>query len=364
MKRILLIFVLFCTTMAQSQEKTFESEVSKISKKIEQITKEEKDSLKLKVKEIKLQLEKGEIKESTAENLKREVAAYHAKQIEQRVGEQEKLLQQLVQDKTDGKIASVDDDFKDDKNTFSIGNKTFKFSVNEEKREERITKRNERWKRKRNRSTTTQFVFAGGINNVLINNEFSSLNDSEYKFWQSHFYEVGFTWKSRMQKDASHLYFKYGLSFLWNNLRPKDNQYHVEDGEETTLETYPTNLSENRLRHVQMTFPLHLEWDFSRNETYDDGFVRDRTNQSFRLGIGVFGGFKLGSRQYLEYVNSDGAKVEELQKGDFNMNIVNYGISTYLAYKDLGLYVKYDLNPLFKNTETRNISMGIRFDFD
>ncbi len=28
------------------------------------------------------------------------------------------------------------------------------------------------------------------------------------------------------------------------------------------------------------------------------------------------------------------------------------------------LYVKYDLNPLFKNTETRNISFGIRFDLN
>lgn len=46
------------------------------------------------------------------------------------------------------------------------------------------------------------------------------------------------------------------------------------------------------------------------------------------------------------------------------MNTVNYGLSTYLGYKSTSFYVKYDLNPLFIDTETRNISLGICFDFD
>ena len=46
------------------------------------------------------------------------------------------------------------------------------------------------------------------------------------------------------------------------------------------------------------------------------------------------------------------------------MNTINYGLSGYLAYEGMGLYVKYDLNSLFKNTNTRNISIGIRFDLN
>ena len=82
------------------------------------------------------------------------------------------------------------------------------------------------------------------------------------------------------------------------------------------------------------------------------------------MGIGGFVGFKLGTRQYLEYKNTEGVKVEEVQYNNFNMNTINYGLSAYLGYKATSFYVKYDLNELFKNTETRNISMGIRFDLD
>jgi hypothetical protein len=136
------------------------------------------------------------------------------------------------------------------------------------------------------------------------------------------------------------------------------------NGDQTELQTFQFGTSESRLRHVQMIFPMHLEFDFSKNKKYDDGYVRDRRNRSWRLGVGGFVGFKLGTRQYLEYRNASGTKIEELQKGSFNTNIYNYGLSTYVAYRSCGLYVKYDLNPLFKNTQTRNVSFGVRFDFD
>ena len=263
-------------------------------------------------------------------------------------------------------------EYFDDDDSFTIGNKIFRFRVDDNddeyysNYERRRDRRNARWERKgkRGRSTTSQFVFALGVNNVLVDNQLNSLETSNYQFWQSHFYELGWTWKTRMDREASKLYFKYGMSFLWNNLRLKNNKYHVVNGGNTDLVVHPENLTENRLRHVQMTFPMHLEWDFSRNGEYADGTKRDRTHKSLRLGIGAFFGFKLGTRQYIEYTDGSNVSVEELQKDNFNMNIFNYGLSVYAAYRSTGFYVKYDMNPLFKNTEVRNISLGVRFDLN
>ena len=368
MKRILLVLVLLCTTMIQSQEKTFEKEVAKISKRIEQITKQQKDSLKAKVIAIDKQLTDGKITKESAEDSKKEAAAYHAQRIEKLVGEQEALLQILVQDKTNGKIASTEQSItnEDEDNTFTIGNKVFKLNISEGDLEERNNRREERWsyKNKHQRTTTTQFVFAMGVNNVLNDNDLSSLNDSEYQFWRSRFYELGFTWKTRLSRKPSQLYVKYGFSFLWNNLRLEDNRVHVKNGDVTEIQDFGNPLSESRLRHVQMNFPVHLEWDLSKNKVYKDGRVRDRTNESVRLGLGGFFGFKLGTRQYLEFLDAAGVETKQVQYENFNMNTFNYGISTYIGYKSTSFYVKYDLNPLFKNTETRNISMGIRLDLN
>jgi hypothetical protein len=368
MNKILLILVLLSATMAQSQEKTFEKEVIKISKRIENITNQQKDSLKIKIIDIDKKLEKGEITKETSVTLKQEVASYHARRIEKLVGEQERLLQLLVQDKTNGKIASSEESItnEDDDNRFTIGNKVFKliFKDDEQNDEDIDSVSKKEIFNKTSRRTTTQFVFAMGVNNVLNDDKLSSLNDSEYQFWQSHFYEVGWTWKTRLMEDPSQVYFKYGVSFLWNNLRLKENRIHVKNGDDTEIQTYGNQLSESRLRHVQMNFPMHLEWDLSKNKTDKDGRVKDRTNNAIRLGVGGFVGFKLGTRQYLEYNDINGVDVEEIQFDNFNMNTVNYGLSAYLGYKSTSFYVKYDLNPLFKDTETRNISLGIRLDFD
>jgi hypothetical protein len=357
-KRILILLVLLSTIIVQSQEKTFEKEVAKISKEIDRITKSHKDSLKVKVKEINKRLDAKEISFTKAEELKKEAAAYHAIQIEQLVSAQEQKLQQLVQDKTDGKIASEDEE---DYDTFTIGKKTFKFKMFDDGDED------DDWfkrRRRRNKRTTTQFVFALGVNNVLVDNDFGSLNNSDYRFWQSHFYELGFTWKTRLSKEPSKAYFKYGFSFLWNNLRADENRFHVKNGDQTDLVVNTNSLSESRLRHVQMTFPMHFELDFSKNKVYSDDEVVDRTHKDVRIGLGGFFGFKLGTRQYLEYTNPQGVRVEEVQKNDFNTNTINYGLSAYIAYEGIGLYAKYDLNPLFKNTDIRNISLGLRFDIN
>ena len=352
MKRILILLVLLSTTIVQSQEKHFEKEVSKISKKIDKITQQQKDSLKQKVKEINVKLEESRITQQEADKLKKEAATYHAIQIEQLVSVEEQKLQQLVQDKTDGKIASLPEPDGFDVQLFD---KSIIHINSKNKRKE---------KRRRYKRTTTQFVFALGVNNTLVANSFSSLNNSNYKFWQSHFYELGFTFKTRFSKKPSKTYFKYGVSFLWNNLRAENNKYHVVNGNQTDLVVNPNSLSESRLRHVQMTFPMHLEFDFSKNKKYSDGEVVDRTHKGIRFGVGGFFGFKLGTRQYLEYVNAQGVRVEEVQKNNFNTNTINYGLSAYFAYKGYGLYAKYDLNPLFKNTNVRNISLGLRFDIN
>ena len=366
MKRILLILVLFSTTIAISQEKTFEKEVEKISRRIAHITSTQKDSLKTKVIAIDKRLEKGEITKVVSDNFKKEVASYHARRIEKLVGEQELLLQLLVQDKTNGKIASSDNSntSDEDDNSFSVGKSVFRLNFNTNNDEDEEENENDKEKKRKQRRTTSQVIFAMGVNNVLNDHKFSSLNDADYKFWQSHFYEIGWTWKTRFSKKPSQLYFKYGLSFLWNNLRLEDNKFHVKNGDITQIEVFDSKLSESRLRHVQMNFPMHVEWDFSKNKTNKSGVLKDGTNKSVRLGVGGFVGFKLGTRQYLEYKDTNSVAVKEVQKNNFNMNTINYGLSAYVGYKSTSLYVKYDLNPLFKNSETRNISMGIRLDLN
>lgn len=152
---------------------------------------------------------------------------------------------------------------------------------------------------------------------------------------------------------------------MYNNLRPTDNRYFVKNGDVTELQTGFTNFDESRFRNVYLTAPVHLEFDFTPKKSDKDGNSYFRTHQSFRLGVGGYAGVKIKSKQILKYEEDD-QKIKVKQKGDFNVNDFNYGLSAYIGYGQLSLYAKYDLNPLFKDNAVNqnNVSLGLRFDFN
>jgi hypothetical protein len=109
-------------------------------------------------------------------------------------------------------------------------------------------------------------------------------------------------------------------------------------------------------------FPVHFEFGPSKVRRTEEK-IRYSLEKQFRIGLGGYGGFNLGSRQKLKY-SIDGEKVKDKFKRSYNTNDLVYGLSAYLGVEGVLLYAKYDLNPIFKNAEVdqRNISLGLRFD--
>ncbi len=363
---ILIVFSI--VTKGVAQEKSFEHQAKAIANSIEMITTEEKKALKKEVEAIDLQVKEGKITQEKAQELKANIAQERANNIETKVAIEEAKLAQLVQDKVDGKIVDANQESARGGTTIIIGgnkndsigkNKTeinlgsMKIYNGEKDKAERKSKR-----------TTSQFVFAFGLNNVITDGE--NFEDSDYRVWGSHFYEWGITYNSRIFKNNNLLHAKYGLSLMYNNLRPTDNRYFVKNGNQTDLVASSVNLDESRFRNVYLTAPLHLEFDFTPKKLSKDGTKSYfRTHESVRFGIGGYGGVRVKTKQILKY-EVDDVKVKEKQKGDFNVSDFNYGLSAYLGYGQTSLYVKYDLNPMFKNNniDQNNVSLGIRFDFN
>ena len=369
MQKIILytiVVVFSLLTKAVAQEKTFEQQAKEIANNIEMITTEEKNALKKEVEAIDLQVKEGKITAENAQELKLKIAEERAKNIETKVAIEEAKLAQLVQDKVEGKYSE-----KTKKDSIEINGKFYKVSYTVTDSTDVVKdfkkyfeKQQKNKSERKSKRTTSQFVFAFGLNNVITDGE--NLEDSDYRVWGSHFYEWGVTYNSRILKNNNLLHAKYGLSLMYNNLRPTDNRYFVKNGDQTDLVTSTIKLDDSRFRNVYLTAPLHLEFDFTPKKLSKDGTkTYFRTHESVRLGIGGYGGVRIKSKQILKY-EADDIKVKEKQKGDFNVSDFTYGLSAYLGYGQTSLYVKYDLNPMFKNNniDQNNVSLGIRFDFN
>lgn len=347
MRNFTIYLTLFLCLIASKiiAQETFEVKAKIIADKIENITKEEKAALKAEIESVNKELEAGTITQEQADEKKLKFAEVRSQNIESRVGLVQDELKDLVKQKVDGKLTESD--------TMKKPNQLI---LKWEKHSDGYVKKEVNEKR-----TTSQVVFALGVNNLVTD---KAVANSDFRYFGSHFYEFGFASSTRLFKDNNLLHGRYGLSLMYNNLRPTDNRYFQEAGKETQLVTSSVKLEDSRFRNVYLVVPMHLEFDFSGKQVKDDKTVF-RTHQSLRIGLGGYFGANLKSKQVLDY-EIDGNDVKERTKGNFNVNDFIYGVSAYIGYKDASIYAKYDINPLFKDNvvNQNNISLGIRWDWN
>lgn len=358
----LVISLTFATVQGQNKEldsirkEKVDHKISLLEEDKAEIEEQEKGILKLKITKINKRLDNKEITAEEAENLKKEAAKVAALNIENRRAIIDQRIDLLKRNGYDAyqyrKYDSGDDGF-----VFRIGggedtNESFIYFGEKSKDKPR----------KYDRRTTEDIVFAFGLNNALIDGQ--DIDDSPYKVWGSGFMELGYAWKTRIFDNTNFWRIKYGFSFQWNKFDIKDNNYLVNTDGEISLQEFPSDISKAKFRTTNLVFPVHLEFGPSKKIEKKDYF-RYSTYNKLKVGLGGYAGLNIGSMQKLKY-KEDGNRIKDKQRGGFEVNEFVYGVSGYVALGDIALYVKYDLNPLFKDQviDQNNISVGVRFDMD
>ncbi|EMY3553350.1 hypothetical protein ABF190_000571 [Flavobacterium psychrophilum] len=351
MRNLIIYLAVFLCSIANSlqAQESFEARAKAIASNIEKITKEEKEALKKQVEEVNVALGKNSITQQQADEKKMQLATTSANNIESRIAVEESKLSELVKEKVEGNVGNVD--------TTRVFGRVLSISILDKEKKKKY--KNESSEKR----TTSQIVIATGFNNLVTNGRIAN---SDFGYLRSEFLEWGYTHNTRLLESNNLLHLKYGFSFMYNTLTPTNNRSFEVNGDQTNLVTNQFKLRKNDsyFKNVFITIPLHLEFDFSKSKTINDK-VFFRSHRGFRLGIGGFVGYNTNAKQFLSY-DLDGHRVSVKQKGNWNTNDWNYGLSSYIGYGQISLYAKYDLNPMFKNNPVKqnNISLGIRLDLN
>lgn len=347
---LVLMLTLFSAQHMVGQE-WYKERMEQLNVQKDKVTHQEKEALKAEVSEINDRLENDLISMEEANELKESAAKKRALNIENRIA--------II----DNKIALLD------RNEGDVLKNENEFSINDS--DDGLTIRwgdDEPWTIFKNRDDTpkydlrtrSDFVFAIGLNNALVDGQ--SLEDSPYKIGGSRFAEVGWSWRTRVFKNSNFLRLNYGISFQFNGLKPKNNQYFVSENGQVALQEFEFDLKKSKFRMDNLVFPLHFEFGPSKFRKTEKTIRYSLRNQ-FRIGLGGYSGINLSTRQKLKY-NRNGENVKDKLKRGYNTSNFVYGLSGYLGFDGILVYAKYDLNPIFKNAavEQHNISVGLRFD--
>lgn len=356
MKKILLItFILsqvfWCPQISAQENKTAAEKEGSLKQKKEQIITEEKDALKKEVIAINTRFNNGEITAEEAEILKDKAAEIHALNIENKIA----ILENSIALSERGAV------YQDTVNTYSEeGKEPSRLKIQVFDDEDSMIEITTGQQKKYDKRTRSNLLVAFGFNNAII--EGQSIDKSPYKMGKSKFFEMGWTWSTRVLENSNAIRFRYGFAFQFNGLNPTDNMYFVQDEDLTYLEEFPGSLTKSKLRMDNLVVPIHFE--FGPWKKIDKGsYIRYSTRKRFKYGIGGYFGFNLRTRQKLKY-SENGSKQKDKITQSYNTSNLIYGLSSYIGVDDFSFYVKYDLNNIFNdpNRKENNISLGLRFD--
>lgn len=336
-----------CWLVSAQENSDNEEKLKLLKEKKESVIKEEKQALKREVLTINEKLDKNEISVEEADQLKLEAANKHALNIENKTAIIDNSIALLERGETNDISEITEDQYKLVLFDFETEGSLIRLENNKKKK-------------KFDKRTHSNLLVAFGFNNAIIDG--MSLNDSPYNFGRSRFFEMGWTWSTRVFNNSNAVRFRYGFSFSFNGLIPTNNRYFVQDGNLTYLDVFYADLHKAKLRTDHLTFPLIFEFGPSK-KVEGNNYIRYSSKKKFKYGIGGYFGFNLSTRQKLKYYENGAKHKEKIRKG-YNTNNVIYGVTSYIGYSVFSLYVKYDLNDIFKepNVKQNNISMGIRFD--
>jgi hypothetical protein len=350
-KYLTIILIALSIQFINAQETNNSFKIKYLQQQKVSVKTEERNFLKTDVEIIIKRLEKKEITEKEADSLKQNAAKKRALNIENRTEIINNKIT-LLKRNEDGYNVNSDEDYS------QAG-----FSINDRKGSLiGIKIKGSNKPRKYDRRTLSEFVMAVGFNNAIV--EGGKLDNSPYQFAGSRFFELGWAWKTRVFKESNFVRFKYGVSLQMNGLKPTENKYFVDSNNQTELEVFNSELRKSKLSITNLVVPLHLEFGPSK-KTQKDNYFRYSTRKQFKIGIGGYAGFNIGTRQKLKYT-LNGDRVKDKLKRDYNTSNLVYGLSSYVSFGTAALYVKYDLSPIFKNQTIKqnNISLGIRFDME
>ncbi len=341
----------FYAQLLKAQEADNGDVIEQLIQEKESIISSEKEALRKEVEAINEKLAKAEITVEEAQQQKEAAATKRALNIEN--------LQAIIDNKIaflerngseysktpDGKIEiGLGAENKDN------GDILFGVEINTGKKR----------KMKYDRRTYSNLVVAFGLNNTIGDGQ--SLDNSDYEIWGSRFFELGWTWSTRAFKNSNFLRLKYGISYQSNGLKPTDNRYFIENGNQTELEEFRVELDKSKFRMDNIVVPVYFEFGPSTiKET--ENTIRYSTARKFRIGLGGYVGANISTRQKLKY-KENGDNIKDKIKRDYNTSDLIYGLSSYIGFGDMSIYAKYDISPIFRNAEIdqNNVSLGLRFD--
>ncbi len=225
---------------------------------------------------------------------------------------------------------------------------------------------NNKVERRRSRigRTWQSFNFDLGTNNYLSDGKFPDNENAPYAVrpWGSWYVAASSIQRTRVGRN---FFLEWGLGVSWYNFKFENDGMLVGKNDDGVVFTPdPRNDIDHIKSKLTVSYinasvvPIIDFGDHSRKPRMWDGY-----NSAFRIGIGPYVGYRIGSHAKVAY-KEDGDRERDKNRDSFYLNNFRYGARLQLGFRSTDLFFNYDLNELFvedKGPKLNAFSFGVIF---
>jgi len=201
-----------------------------------------------------------------------------------------------------------------------------------------------------------------GTNNFLSDGEFPDGAEAyTVRPWGSWYVGVTSTQRTRLTRN---FFFEWGFGVSWYNFKFEDDNTLVVKNEQIAFTADPRGLDyvKSKLSATYLNVSLVPLLDFGdngRKARFWDGY-----GSEFRIGVGPYAGYRIGSKSKLVYDDAEGDRQKEKNKDSFYLNNLRYGARLQVGFRSTDFFLNYDMNELFasgRGPKLNAISFGVIF---
>ena len=375
MKPLQLLCMFLIVAFGGINAQDFKEKIAQTRRSIDSIVTAEKAQLKERLRTIEYRLDRKEITEIESRDLKREASKEAAEAIRIKTREQSEKLSALLHQRIAEKHLSDSITYKkemqkviDSVDIESRPTKTERTEVYVDRNYVHIDHngiyigqvpyREEDYYESDYKRTQGGGYFALAFHNLNSSEHFSN---NHFRLWGSKSVEIGYIRNTRLLKNNNLLHLNYGLSWMMDKLKMKEDEHFVKNGNITEIVPYPKETIKSKFKTMYLILPINLEFDLTDSFTYNDKTYYP-THQAFRVGVGTYVGALLTTKQKVKYTEN-GSTHKDMNRKYYNVNEWTYGVSAHIGYANFAFYARYSLVPLFTNNPINEypFSVGIRF---
>ena len=352
----------------------FKDKIAQTKRSIDSIVTAEKTQLKERLRTIEYRLDRKEITEIESRDLKREASKEAAEAIRIKTREQSEKLSALLHQRIAEKHLSDSIIYKKEMqkviDSVDIENRPTKTERTEVYVDRnyvhidhngiyigQVPYREEDYYESDYKRTQGGGYFALAFHNLNSSEHFSN---NHFRLWGSKSVEIGYIRNTRLLKNNNLLHLNYGLSWMMDKLKMKEDEHFVKNGNITEIVPYPKETIKSKFKTMYLILPISLEFDFTEPIQYK-GKTYYPAQMGFHAGVGAYVGALLATKQKVKYTEN-GSTHKDMNRKYYNVNEWTYGVSANIGYGWFSFYARYSLVPLFTNNPINEypFSVGIR----